>query len=202
MTTSEPDDAELWRQAVAGSGAAFGELFDRHARAIYNHCFRLTASWSTAEDLVQATFVLAWRKRHQLRLGPSESVRPWLLALATNVTRNEQRSLVRRLRLAYRLPAERPVDDPADAVATKVDDERRMAELLRAIRVLPRNQREALALCVWSGVPYADAAAALGIKESSVRARVSKARAALAASLGGPGPAAAVALATNPREDR
>lgn len=180
MTTDDPPDGELWARAVSGSGAAFGALFDRHAKAVYNHCFRLCASWSIAEDLTQSVFLLAWRKRDKVVLE-HDSARPWLLAVATNVVRNDRRSLTRRLRLAGRVPAERPTVDHADDVAARVDDERRMGELLVAVRRLPRNQQEALALCVWSDVSYAEAAAVLGIAEASVRARVSKARTRLTA---------------------
>jgi RNA polymerase sigma-70 factor (ECF subfamily) len=178
MTTDDPTDGQLWSRAAGGSGSAFGELFDRHAKAVYNHCFRLTASWSVAEDLTQATFLQAWRRRDKVRLE-RDSALPWLLAVATNTARNERRGARRRLRLAGRVPAEHAAADHADDVAARVDDERRMAEVLDAVRRLPRAQREALALCLWSGVSYADAAAVLGIAEVSVRARVSKARARL-----------------------
>jgi hypothetical protein len=40
-----PGDRELWRLAGDGDSAAFGELFDNHASAVYNHLFRRTASW-------------------------------------------------------------------------------------------------------------------------------------------------------------
>lgn len=182
MTT--PTDRELW---AAGD---IGALFDRHARAVYNHCFRLTASWAAAEDCAQSTFLLAWRKRAQVRLL-HDSALPWLLTVATNVVRGERRSLARRLRLVERAPVERPVDDHADDVAGRVDDEARMAALLAAVARLPRSEREALALCVWSEVSYPDAAAVLGIAEGSVRARVSRARSRLARTVGGPvtGPA-------------
>jgi DNA-directed RNA polymerase specialized sigma24 family protein len=39
-------DAELWRRAVDGESDAFGVLFERHARAIYNYLFRRTAEWA------------------------------------------------------------------------------------------------------------------------------------------------------------
>ncbi len=190
MTTHEDaDDQKLWDEASHGSGAAFGLLFDRHARAVYNHCFRLTGSWSSAEDHVQATFLLAWRKRDSIQLL-NASARPWLLAIATNVVRSEWRSIGRRLRLVTRLASAEPttatVADHADAVAGRLDDERRMAEILPIIRALPRGEREAVALCLWSGVSYSDAAAVLGIAESSVRARVSRARARLAGRLAEP----------------
>jgi RNA polymerase sigma-70 factor (ECF subfamily) len=174
MTTDDPSDGDLWARAAAGSGSAFGTLFDRHARAVYNHCFRLTASWSAAEDLTQTTFLHAWRKRDAVRLE-HDSARPWLLAVATNMARNHRRGLRRRLRLAERITPEHAFDH-ADDVADRVDDERRMAAVLAAVRTLPRAQQEALALCIWSGVSYSDAAAVLGITEGSVRARVSKAR--------------------------
>lgn len=175
-TTSEPTDRQLW------ASDSFGALFDRHARAVYNHCFRLTASWTAAEDLTQNTFLLAWRKRSRVVLQ-HDSALPWLLAVATNVVRDERRSTRRRLRLVDRAPAESPAADHADDVAARVDDERRMAEVLAAVRTLPRAEREALALCVWSQVSYADAAAVFGITEGSVRARVSKARTRLAGRL-------------------
>jgi RNA polymerase sigma factor (sigma-70 family) len=170
-----PTDRELWSAAVDGTGAAFGVLFDRHAKAVYNHCFRLTGRWAAAEDHTQSTFLLAWRKRARVALL-RDSALPWLLTVATNVVRNDRRAVGRWLRLAGRVPAEQPAPDHADDVAGRVDDERRMAQVLAAVDTLPRAQREALALCVWSGVSYQDAAAVLGIAEASVRARVSKAR--------------------------
>jgi RNA polymerase sigma factor (sigma-70 family) len=179
MTLDDPPDGELWNRAVSGDGAAFGTLFLRYARAVYNHCFRLTASWSAAEDLTQATFLLAWRKRDAVRLERASAL-PWLLTVATNVVRNDRRGVLRRLRLAGRVSVEPSVGDHADEVAARVDDERRMSAVLAAVRRLPRNEREALALCVWSGVSYSDAAGVLGIAEGSVRARVSKARARVA----------------------
>ncbi|OLF06889.1 RNA polymerase sigma factor [Actinophytocola xanthii] len=187
MKTDDPPDAELWARAVAGSGSDFGLLFDRHAKAVYNHCFRLCASWSQAEDLTQSTFLVAWRKRDSVVLE-HDSARPWLLAVATNVVRNERRSVRRRLGLTARVAAERPTADHADDVVARIDDERSMARLLAAMRRLPHNQQEALALCVWSEVSYAEAAAVLGIAEASVRARVSKARARLARLLDKPIP--------------
>lgn len=204
MTTDrvdDPNDHDLWSQVTAGSGPAFGVLFDRHAKAVYNHCFRLTASWAAADDHVQSTFMVAWRKRGQLRLE-RDSVLPWLLAVATNVVRNDRRGLVRRLRLVQRVPADTPVPDHADDVAGRVDDQRRMASLLAAVNRLPRNEREALALCVWSAVSYPDAAAVLGITEGSVRARVSKAKARLAKLLAEPHTPPHVTYSAATQEDR
>ena len=76
-------DSELWRRAALHDPGAFGDLFDRHAGRVHNHCFRRTADWSLAEDLTSVVFLEAWRKRKQVRLY-QDSVLPWLLAVANN----------------------------------------------------------------------------------------------------------------------
>jgi len=177
VTTELRDtDEELW---AAGDAAAFGRLFDRHHRAVYNHAFRLTGSWTSAEDVTQATFLVAWRRRAQAR-PVDGSVLPWLLVVAANVVRTEWRSARRWRALLHRVPpAEGTEPDPADDVAGRVDDEARMRRLLALVRRLPRGEREAVALCLWSGVGYPEAAAVLGVGETAVRSRVSRARARL-----------------------
>lgn len=165
---------------TTGDETAFGVLFDRYSRAVYNHAFRLTGSWSTAEDVTQATFLVAWRRRRDARLV-EDSALPWLLVVATNAARTEWRSSRRWLALLRRLPPERREDgDLADEVAGRLDDERQMAEILAVVRRLPTAEREAVALCLWSGVSYPEAAAVLGISEVAVRSRVSRARSRLA----------------------
>ena len=91
-----PPDGPLYSAVSAGDAAAFGELFERHHRAVYNHAFRLTGSWTLAEDVTQATFMTAWRRRGQATLVDG-SVLPWLLVVAGNTVRTERRSVRRWL---------------------------------------------------------------------------------------------------------
>jgi RNA polymerase sigma-70 factor (ECF subfamily) len=84
-------DRELWRRANEGESEAFGLLFDRHAKAIYNFLFRRTTNWSEAEDLTSAVFLQAWRRRAEVVLD-RESALPWLLRTADYAVRNEWRS--------------------------------------------------------------------------------------------------------------
>jgi Sigma-70 region 2 len=49
----------------AGEPAAFGELFDEHARAVYHHGYRLTGDRAVAEDVLSTTFLQAWRMRRR-----------------------------------------------------------------------------------------------------------------------------------------
>ncbi|MFF3124415.1 RNA polymerase sigma factor [Streptomyces sp. NPDC057908] len=70
----------------AGEPSAFAELFDSYARTVYNHAFRLTADRATAQDVMAATFMEAWRLR--ARVDPAGgSLRLWLLGIATNTAR-------------------------------------------------------------------------------------------------------------------
>ena len=61
---------------------AFEAQVRRHARELHVHCYRMTGSLEESEDLVQETFLRAWRKREQFE-GRS-SLRAWLYKIATN----------------------------------------------------------------------------------------------------------------------
>ncbi|MDX3323297.1 MULTISPECIES: RNA polymerase sigma factor [Streptomyces] len=159
----------------AGDREAFAVLYEEYARAVYNHAYRLTGDWSTAEEVLSETFLAAWRTRQAIE-PEGDSLRPWLLGIATNKARNANRGRGRRLAFLARRPAPEPVADIADATAGRVDDARRLAAVQRALGGLRRQEREVLVLCVWSGLDYAEAAEALGVPVGTVRSRLSRAR--------------------------
>ncbi|MGW4956228.1 RNA polymerase sigma factor [Nonomuraea sp. NPDC004186] len=170
-----------------GDQAAFGELFDDCAKSVYNHAFRLTANWSTAEDVMALTFLEAWRLRG--RIDPEGgSLRPWLLGIATNVARNVRRAARRHDDALARLPRGEQVPDFADEVVGRIDDAGRLAAVRQAYGRLRRQEQDVFALCVWAGLDYAQAAEALGIPVGTVRSRLSRARKKLATA-GEPPPA-------------
>ena len=173
----EPSDADLWRQAASGSDAAFGALFERHASAVYNYCFRRVANWAAAEDLMAATFLEAWRRRDEVQLT-RESIRPWLLGVATNLIRNDWRSRRRRDAALRRvaLTTLTSIDGPADEIAAKLEDERRMKELLHQLSLIPTDQQEVIALVLWSELSYEEAATTLGVPIGTIKSRLSRAR--------------------------
>ncbi|WP_188194307.1 RNA polymerase sigma factor [Nonomuraea sp. SYSU D8015] len=171
----------------SGDKAAFGELFDDYAKAVYNHAFRLTANWSTAEDVMALTFLEAWRSR--ARIDPEGgSLKPWLLVIATNVARNVRRAARRHDDALARLPRGEEVPDFADEVVGRMDDAERLAAVRQAYGRLRRHEQDVFALCVLGGLDYAEAAEALGIPVGTVKSRLSRARRKLAL-LGEPPPA-------------
>ncbi|NED35521.1 sigma-70 family RNA polymerase sigma factor [Streptomyces sp. SID8499] len=176
-------DRALWARAVDGDREAFGQLFDRHGKAVYNYAFRRTADWSEAEDLTSTVFLHAWRRRSETVLD-RDSALPWLLGIADGLLSNTRRRLRRAEALLHRLVShDEPVGDHADRVAGLVDDERRMSEIHRALARLPRHEREVIELCVWSGLDQQAAAAVLKVAVGTVKSRLYRARRRLGADL-------------------
>ncbi|WP_448320441.1 RNA polymerase sigma factor [Streptomyces sp. CO7] len=167
----------------AGDPQAFAELFDTCAKTVYNHAYRLTADWGSAEDIVSATFMEAWRGRLRLD-AEGGSVRPWLLGIATNLVRAQSRSNRRYKAAAAAAAAAHAagpegvavVSDHAEEVAGRLDDRRRLAATAAALASLRRPEREVLSLCLWQGLDYVAAAQILGVPVGTVRSRLSRAR--------------------------
>jgi RNA polymerase sigma-70 factor (ECF subfamily) len=181
-TDANVSDAELWDRLRDGDVEALGVLFDRHAQAVHTFAFRRTASWAVAEDVVQSTFVKAWKRFSSSDPGPltTGSARGWLLVVAGNECRTTFRAAYRLRAAIDRLPRPEPGPDHADDVAGRLDDERRMKAVRRAVRRLPRHERDTLELVAWSGLSIADAAIALGVPEGTVKGRLHRARKRLA----------------------
>jgi len=173
----EPDDSVLWERSRGGDADAFALLFERHAKAIYNYCFRRVGDWTAAEDLLSVVFLEAWRRRRKAL--PAGKTLPWLYGIATNVVRNRRRS-ERRYRAALaRMPAAPPEPDFGDETVARADDERRIGHALELLAKLSRRQQDVVVLCSWSGLSYEDAAFALGVPVGTVRSRLSRARSSL-----------------------
>lgn len=166
-------DRELWTLVRAGDGDAFGVLFDRHARSVYNFCFRRTADWAAAEDLTSIVFLQAWRHRFDPLRG--DSVLAWLIGIAVNVLRDHVRSLRRFRRALDRVAPPLDTADFAEDSVSRMDDERMMRRLLEILRDLPLPDQEVLQ-CVWSGLSYEETALALDLPMGTVRSRLHRAR--------------------------
>jgi RNA polymerase sigma factor (sigma-70 family) len=170
-------EVELWRRAVAGDAQAFGDLFELHARAIYNFCFRRTANWAEAEDAMSEVFLVAWRRRAQVAFtSDGERVLPWLLGVAVNVLRNRQRSRRRAVAALARVDPRLTEPDFTDDVDGRLSDEREMREVLGVFERLAPQEQDVLALCAWGELGYEDASVALGVPIGTVRSRLSRAR--------------------------
>ncbi|MEU0312332.1 RNA polymerase sigma factor [Nocardioides sp. NPDC006273] len=179
------DDSALAERLRRGDHEAMAELFGRYADPVYNFCFRRVASWNLAEDVMSQAFLEVWRVRERT-VAYDGSLMPWLYTVAENVCRNATRGARRQNALAGRLQLVRLEDaeDHADGVVRRLDEERRMAELLAAVDRLSRKDRQILMLVAWDGLSYLQVAQALDIPVGTVRSRLSRARKRVAALMG------------------
>ncbi|WP_295835523.1 sigma-70 family RNA polymerase sigma factor [uncultured Microbacterium sp.] len=171
MTDDVIDDRALLARAAAGSDAAYRELYRAYARPVYWMAFGLVGNASDAEDVMQETFVVAWRKIPSLRLEGA-SLLPWLATVCRLQAQN-------RLRARRRHGAHEPLDDEIPSlvdVETQVVHAQTMAAILAAVDRLGDLDREILRLCAAEGYGYEAAAASLGVSHGTVRNRLSRIR--------------------------
>lgn len=199
------DDA-LVAAARAGDEPAFAALVARHQRELLVHCYRLLGSFDEAEDLVQETFLRAWR--HRADFAGRSTFRAWLYRIATNACLDALDGRARRL-LPHQqsVPTEPggtrpPQGDSAwlqpfpDRLMVPVADRgegdpeamivaRETIELafLAAIQHLPPRQRAALLLRDVVGWPIREIATALERSAAAVNSALQRARATLRAQL-------------------
>ena len=165
------------RSAVPASADALQHvrLWDEHAQRIYRYCFRRTADRELAEDLTSIVFLEAWRQRRKVERVSGLEL-PWLYGVAANVLRNQRRRQRRYRAALTRLPRSREERDFAPDVVDRLDDQERMAQLVRRLRALPQIEQDVLTLCAWEELSPKEVAVALGVPEATVRTRLHRAR--------------------------
>jgi len=176
---------ELLPKIAAGDAAAFVALFERRRLEVFRFALQMTGSPAVAEDVTQEVFLAVIGDAARYEPGRSTE-RAWLCGIARNHVRRhadrERPTIGLAEDDASELPqtAETALWDPVNSL---VRDER-VEALRRAVASLPLHYREAVVLCDLQELSYADAAAALGCAIGTVRSRLSRARARLAAKLG------------------
>src|SRR5512146_1714397 len=109
---NSPDQAARVAAALKGSADEFSQLTEPHRRELRIHCYRILGSLSEAEDIVQETFLHAW-KRLETFQGRS-SFRAWLYKIATNACLDA----LDKQRRQRRLPTQAyPAADPRSTIA-------------------------------------------------------------------------------------
>ena len=176
--------------ARAGDQSAFAGLVEPFRGELQAHCYRMLGSYEDSEDLVQETFLRAWRRRKSFQ-GRS-SFRAWLYRIATNACLD---FLDRRPRTARpgegakplaEVPWLQPYPDQALEAVPSADAEpeaevvaRETMELafIAAIQLLPPKQRAALILRDVLGWSAAETAALLETSVPAANSALQRARA-------------------------
>ena len=183
MTTGEQSsDDDLMASIAGGDREAFAALYRRRQRDVYRFALHMTASAAAADDVTQDTFVAVIHDASGYVPGRS-SVVSWLLGIARNYVRRRVDRERRHLSLSEEATAaERDLVVETDPLAG-LDRDERLDGLRRALGVLPTRYREAVVLCDLEELSYAEAARAMGCAIGTVRSRLHRGRAMLAARL-------------------
>jgi len=168
-----PDEPTLIRRAQAGDQQAFGILLRGYQRRVYALGFRFFRNSDDAEDLVQETFVRAWRSLE--RFDAARPFAPWLLRIASNRALTEIATRKRR--------GGEELDDNLPWAGPGADDDVERREMQqqvgRAVGELPEDQRMILLLRATEGLSYRQIAEAMDIPVGTVMSRLARAREAM-----------------------
>ena len=170
-------DTELVIAALVGNLEAFGELVKRFHPALRAVVSGIVDSRESTEDVVQDTFLLAFKALPKLR--DVESFASWLYAIARNrAIRYQQQSN----RTAPRSPLDIFIlqesgafkDDPASNPADILEQEESSREVQNALEELPEEYQVVLRLRYWGEMPLRRIAGFLGVSLSVVKWRIYK----------------------------
>jgi RNA polymerase sigma-70 factor (ECF subfamily) len=150
----------------------FRRLWADHHRHVLAYALRRTGQRADAEDVLSATFTVAWRRFGDKPAAEFEL--PWLYAIAARVLANQWRSVRRLAALRSQLSAL-----PAPARAERSE----LPEVVAALKQLRKADQEILRLAAWEGLSGAELAVALDCTENAATIRLHRARKRLAEQL-------------------
>lgn len=156
----EPE-ARLVDAAIAGDTDAFAALYDRHAARVYRHCYYLVVNRVEAEDLMQQTFLAAWKAIRRYRRGTAPFV-AWLLTIAEHVAIDHLRRRHEVAPLETMLEHPDAEADPAKAVAAILTRD----TVRQAILHLRPERRQVIILRFIEGFSISEIASLLGKTEN------------------------------------
>jgi RNA polymerase sigma-70 factor, ECF subfamily len=177
-------DQKLAKRAASGDRAAFDEIVTRHRDRVYTIALRICGNRDDAEDVLQETFISAYRALPRFRGGAQLST--WLYRIAVN----KSYDLIGKRRPQAALE---DVAEPATR-ADEFESSSQRSAIVQALEALPPEFRSVAVLCDVLGLTPTEAAEVLEIPAGTVKSRSFRARAMLAKTLADREPRAADAV--------
>jgi RNA polymerase sigma-70 factor (ECF subfamily) len=169
--------------ASNGGDQAFAQAALVHIDSLYGTALRLTRSAPDAEDLVQDTYLKAFRAAHQFE--PGTNLKAWLFTILHNTFRNVRRHDGRSpvdvdSEAVERAAGDGPADQSPEELLTRATLD---ADLQAALDALPEAFRQAVWLRDVEELTYAEMAKVLDVPMGTVMSRISRGRRALSQGL-------------------
>jgi len=145
--------------------AAIRQLYSHHAKALHGFVERFCPDRASADDIVQETFIRAWRHLPQLS-ADNRPIRPWLFQVARNLLTDADRAARAR---PTTVPAQPPEDARDDSGLDQVLDRELVSA---ALQHLSPAHRTVLIETFYRGGTLATIAGQLGIPHGTARSRL------------------------------
>ena len=150
----------------AGEADAFADLVERHSRSVFRLAFRITGNESDADEIVQETFMRAYREIH--RYESRASFATWIHTIARNLaldTLRKNRPGTTELELVS------PAPTPERLASSQLLGER----IAEALKGLSLHERAAFTLRHYEGVPLLEIGESLGLSENATKQSIFRA---------------------------
>lgn len=181
-TGSLEEERRLVEAARGGDTGAFEGLVRRHQNSMFTIAFHVVGGEPEACEVVQDSFVAAYRNLRNFR-GESK-FSTWLTAIVLNRSRNRLRRLVsRRAQLTVSLEDSREIPSEGSSVLDVIEREELRQRVRRCVGVLDLEFREVIVLRDLQDRSYAEIGETLKLPIGTVRSRISRAREAVRACL-------------------
>ena len=171
-------DEELLAQSLDGDLNAFEVIVNRYKDRLYNFVLRFVGDQETAEDIVQETFLRAYRNRGSFQAIAKFST--WIYTIAGNLAKSELRRRRRWRFLSLGSQDERGTtfELPDESARPDKATETALAEMRieDAIARLPERYREAVILRDVEGLDYEEIAQIIGCPLGTVKSRINRGR--------------------------
>lgn len=173
------EDAALAIRAQKGDRDAYGHLVERYQTRIFSFCYQFFRDRDIATEMVQETFLRAFR--YIKKYDPSKKFSTWVYSIAKNICIDEKRKMDRSRTVSIEdvNPSSiqsshqgQHLKDPSQ-ISLQLED--RML-LERAIAQLPDKYRAAIILCYFQELPYQEIGDVLGLSLNLVKVRIFRAK--------------------------
>jgi len=174
----ELTDMDILAQVSAGNVDAYGKIVGRYNGRLYNFVYRFVGDRETAEDVVQETFLRAFRKRKEYRAIANFST--WLFTIAGNLAKSELRRRKRWRMFSIERDEETGtgMDLPDESARPDKVAESSLAngQIQLAIASLPENYKQVILLRDVQGMSYQEISDIVDCPVGTVKSRVNRAR--------------------------
>ncbi len=178
----EPDDATLVARVLDGDREAFERLYERHQVALYRTGLALTRERGAAEELLQETFLRAYRHLARVTLPEGGSLRPWLHRILINLAHDWSARQKRQPGL-LESTAERVLAATTPSPEHQAEQRELQRVVADAIARLPFKQRAVVVLYYLHDMDLGEISATLSLPTGTIKSRLFYGRARLRAEL-------------------